>query len=70
MTREGDREALRTLVEFACPFCKGRASAAETVEDAHATVLHTLPPCERWLALDPVEYMGAVNDAIERRRVS
>lgn len=50
--------------DFHCPFCRGRFFVpGETV-----TVQHSQPVCERFVALDPLEFIAAVNDALGARR--
>jgi hypothetical protein len=51
---------ISTDVSFNCPFCDGRAH----VVGASSAIVHTLPPCEKWLELDCHEYLHEVNEAI------
>jgi hypothetical protein len=45
-----------------CPFCAGRFFAA-----LHpAAVMHSVPACAKFLALEPVDYLAAVNAAWTR----
>jgi hypothetical protein len=43
--------------EFICPFCGGRAMAMDEPQG----VMHHMPPCETFLALDPLAFLQAVN---------
>jgi hypothetical protein len=49
-----------------CPFCRNGVYAAQTGPDGRATggmVTHTLPPCEMWLVLEPVDFLVAARKA-------
>jgi hypothetical protein len=50
--------------DFTCPFCGVPASASERPP----AVFHTMPPCSKYLALEPDEYLAAVNDAMGNPR--
>lgn len=52
-------------VDFKCPFC-GRWAAAEMTGDGDPTTLHALPPCQKYLNLNPHEYVVAVNQLVRR----
>lgn len=47
-------------VAFSCPFCDGHV---QTVTPDFA-VLHTSPPCQRFLDLDVVDFLHACNVAL------
>lgn len=49
--------AVRTTLTFRCPFCGGQCATT----DKPLGVLHSLPLCERFGALEPVEFLHAVN---------
>jgi len=55
-------ETLRTLVSFVCPFCGAVASAVEQ-ESGEPGIVHPVPMCVRFEAMEPDEYMRAVNAA-------
>jgi hypothetical protein len=56
----GKKILVRDAVDFDCPFCKGKCSASEE----KFVVLHSMPPCPKYLALEPDDYLAAVNDAM------
>lgn len=49
----------RSVIDFTCPFCKLPASAGYS-EDGRPLVVHKVPMCRRFEALQPHEYMAAV----------
>ncbi len=59
-------EVLQAAVDFVCPFCQRRASAGFMGEKP--CVMHAMPECEKFMALEPDEYLSQVNDARSPRR--
>ena len=53
-------------VDFNCPFCGKLASAS----GKKFAVFHAVPPCPKYLALEPDEYLAAVNDAMGNPRAN
>lgn len=54
---------VKSVVDFYCPFC-GRVvvvMAAAAGDGEPDSVAHGAPPCLRFQALDPLEYLKAVN---------
>lgn len=64
--RRGRAVHVRDAVDFACPFCKGKCSVSEEKE----MVLHALPVCAKYLALEPQDFLHAVNEAMENSRLN
>lgn len=62
--RRGRAVHVRDAVDFDCPFCGGKCSVSEE----KAMVLHALPPCARYLALEPGDFLHAVNVAMDNPR--
>lgn len=62
--RRGRGILVRDAVDFTCPFCSGKCSAS----DERALVLHAMPPCSKYLALEPDDFLAAVNDAMGNPR--
>lgn len=56
--RVGTSIHVKDGIEFACPFCKGHCSASEE----HGHVTHTMPPCTKYLTLEPQDFLAAVNN--------
>ena len=52
MTYEGD-----------CPFCPGKFAAGTEIADGEMGVTHTLPPCEKFVRLDALEFVIAARRA-------
>lgn len=50
----------RAEFDFACPFCTLQVHVVRDADNEPA-LIHVSPPCRRFLNLDPVEYMVAVN---------
>ena len=54
-------------IEFACPFCSAKTVAGSLPDPEFGGfclgVMHTLPLCARFEALEPDDFMAAVNDA-------
>jgi hypothetical protein len=50
----GIGDTVEELVSFTCPFCGGRVACTRP----HG-VLHELPPCQKFIDLDVVEYLRA-----------
>lgn len=50
---------VRDAVEFSCPFCGGNCSVSEE----HEHVLHALPVCPKYTAMEPGDFLAAVNNA-------
>lgn len=48
----------KVTVRFVCPFCGKNAAAIEP-----AGVLHDFPPCTKFVEMEVVEYLAAVNAA-------
>ncbi len=57
-------------MHFRCPFCGAYAYAESPApgEPGEPHVLHALPICKQFERLDAIEYMRAVNEAIEQTR--
>ena len=51
-------------VRFVCPFCSKGASAGEGSDGPY--VLHEQPACEKFLALEPHDYMKEVREYYQR----
>lgn len=49
-----------TEFSFTCPFCTLTVHVVRDADNEPA-LIHVSPPCRRFLNLDPVEYMQAVN---------
>jgi len=49
-------------VECACPFCGVNFIAYE-----NGAVIHRLPVCTKFMALEPVDFLAAANDEFQRR---
>lgn len=49
-------------VSFPCPFC-GRQCYASTNYKGAPGVIHLLPTCERYDAMDALEFLTAANDS-------
>jgi hypothetical protein len=47
-------------IEEKCPFCQGRFQAGGLKEGEEAGVLHSVPPCEKFIALEPIAFLRAV----------
>ena len=47
-----------------CPFCSGTFDAGYS-GDKQGTVMHSMPPCERFVTLTPDRYLHAVRTANE-----
>ena len=47
-------------VQFKCPFCGGTCTTVSEV----LAVLHSLPPCQTFLDLDPDAFLHAVNEKL------
>lgn len=56
--RPGDVETFKAQVTFTCPFCKGEVHAGSDAE-GRGGVLHTLPMCEKFEAMEPDVFMEA-----------
>jgi hypothetical protein len=56
----------KAVREFACPFCGLRVA----VSVQPCAVLHAVPMCDRFEHLEPVDFMRACNDELERRRLN
>ncbi len=55
-------DAIRGVIgPFSCPFCEGNFSASEEPP----AVLHSLPVCSQWTALEPHEFLEAARHARE-----
>lgn len=50
--------------EVPCPFCTGKFDVGEFVEDAVPGVVHTTPPCEKFVDLGVTEFLRAVNEHV------
>jgi hypothetical protein len=44
-----------------CPFCKGFLSACVRPDGTHDSINHTMPPCEKYVDLDALSFVIAVN---------
>lgn len=53
-----DGEIVEVVASFVCPFC---GLAAEALKEYG--VVHALPPCKQFTAMEPHEYLHAVNVA-------
>lgn len=51
-------------LEFECPFCGKHC----TVSAEQECILHELPVCATFDALEPPDFLKAVNDELDRRR--
>jgi hypothetical protein len=63
-TKPGRTLKVHDSTDFTCPFCGALASVSERPP----TVFHALPPCTKYLALEPQDYLAAVNDAMGNPR--
>lgn len=60
---------------FDCAFCRGQVTLLETAGDGMPTgvtlvggLVHTLPTCQEFEALQPDVFLRRTNEAIARRR--
>jgi hypothetical protein len=51
---------------FACPFCRGRFFIAHDGVGP-VGVIHTAPICAKFTALEPIDFVAAVNDHLRSR---
>lgn len=64
MTRHKGPIVSETVVPMsACPFCEGQFSVARKKPSREPFLLHTVPPCARYLALEVADYLAAVRVA-------
>ena len=55
-----DKHICKPDVEFRCPFCGGKVAASK----ADSSVLHSVPPCEKFNAMEPDDFLHACNAAM------
>lgn len=58
------QSCLTRSVSFACPFCGGQAVTGYN-EEGNGASLHVLPACEKFVKLDPLDYIIAVRIELE-----
>lgn len=53
-----DSFCAKPLFGFACPFCSLDCQVAQDVVTDESSVSHAIPACERFLAIDAVEFVA------------
>lgn len=51
-------------IEETCPFCKKKFIIGFDKKGDVRAFLHSLPPCQKFIELDPAEYLRQVNIAL------
>lgn len=57
----------KLAVKFTCPFCGCDVSAGEVTNqngESEPAVLHALPPCEKYLKLEPDEFLSECREKL------
>ena len=62
--KPGQTLRVTDALDFNCPFCGALASVSEN----KFAVFHAMPPCSKYLALEPDDFLAAVNDAMGNPR--
>lgn len=65
----GDGPHVSPDVMLVCPFCGGQATAGYDAA-GNGVVTHTMPPCERFDALPPDEYLRECRLAMAPEQLS
>jgi hypothetical protein len=56
-------EEVVNVITRDCAFCNGRVSMGDDAKSGNGVLLHTMPPCQKFIRLEPQTFVEALLQA-------